>query len=1414
MSASSPPAAPKPKRLSRRWRWIVGLVGFLLVLFLLPGLPPVQRWIVRKIVERQVGWRVRMVEFGVGPTGLEASGIVFTMPGLEARTEPVAIRVAPLRLLTRQRLAIERIEARKLRLIVTPEKFSSPPTSAASAARAPFGGVLRTLRMPVAWTLDSAQVDGEIDVRRGAASMAVGAFAVQGGGFAGGHVGEFTYEVTVNSAILPPGPENKVRTHGTVRLTPDAAGGVARIAVNGELDLPHYGALALPAGKYSVEIAERATGEAYHAQVDFGPGGVVDLAAQFDAPHSKVTGRINLHLDQSLAASLRPEGLPQAALQGVADFTCDLRTNDATVALSGDLAAGDWAKLAPQLAAIGALKGRIVAALAAHAGQWSVEKLVLDLAGQDSPVTLHAGLVAPQTLPLPVGQPLVRLGFAHVPVAWANPWLVPSGRQLTAAEFSGEWTVARTDAPGVRLEPARPWEISAVAVQGPGVPALPPVSFAFSPHVEFSANRLAVNVPDFLATTARGDRLEASAEFAADVAAHTFQTKGTIGGTAATLFSEPDRPRRLALGGRWDLAHTGAQWRLAALELSLREGEAEPCLALQLLQPLTVDAEKWTVAADTQERQWVKLKFHGFPLGWVSRWTPGRRFAGTLAEGESVLRSMKSGKLGFIATVPWRLADVSYTVGGRTLFEGEASFKPGLAADRQAGSFRLNGLDARDRQGNRVTGSVVFDGNLKEKRASTTIGFDLDLPALPHSAETFGALHGTLRMKSHTETPTIANVETFSLKLRNDQRDLLALEAPQPFLLGLSDSGFVTAATTAPLRLTTGEIPLAWLKPWTGIFSVEGKLHPSEFALTVQMTKFLLRPVQPLHVSEFVLRRRNREFASDAELTLYPGLDLTLACQPLPKFQLGYTGTLQVSDTTLAVGGVPAVDLDAAIGFIGDEKRALPGSVTLTARLDFAALSKIRALAYRGCPPGGTLVTRIDGDVFGDHPLEWWARLEGVPSADGKRTLPACELSAHGHVTLPDNIFEAGVELRLDTKPIATDVTFAASLRLDGSEVKTGSTLRSRFFDAAEALALAQAFLPKRSAAAVARAKAREAQAAAAAPAPALDADGKPVYPRGEGPLWGGLRGFFDLELGAVEFAPYRIEHLRGRLDVDDRALTLSELSGEMFSGRWSGNAHIAYDPKNPVADHALAAEFQIEQFDSAKVVQAVFPNEKAMLGARIDLHAGMYSRGNAPIELIDRAAADFRLEGSHGVMRLRVPNQDSLATAALFGGTFLLSPELRAVGRLLRQFDEMPVDRVLIVGERKTDGEIDLREFRVDSPQVQLMANGRIPAGEQPLLQRPLELSVDLGAKDDVAIILHGMKLIEPTAGAGGYRALKDKFALGGKVGAPDTQPLYDLLARAVVGSEGTWGMLMRKVQTQIEKAKTPVPAKETKKP
>jgi len=220
--------------------------------------------------------------------------------------------------------------------------------------------------------------------------------------------------------------------------------------------------------------------------------------------------------------------------------------------------------------------------------------------------------------------------------------------------------------------------------------------------------------------------------------------------------------------------------------------------------------------------------------------------------------------------------------------------------------------------------------------------------------------------------------------------------------------------------------------------------------------------------------------------------------------------------------------------------------------------------------------------------------------------------------------------------------------------------------------------------------------------------------------------------------------------------------------------------------------------------VQTAFPNELSSVAAKINVAATVHSVGSPPLELLDKAEVSFTADGGPGIVRLQVPKQDTLSTAAAFGGTLLLSPELRALGRLLKKFAEMPVDTLHVSGQRTASGEVQLSELRLVSPQARIVASGNVAAGDKPLMERPLAVSIDLAAKDETAVILGGMSLLKRKPDEAGYTPMKELFVIGGTPGQPDTRPLYDLLAKAVVGSKGTWGFLMRKMQDEVNKTKT----------
>lgn len=1386
--AATPPSSRPPRR--RRWRFFVlgAFTGFLFACALL-CLPAVQRTLAERAIGLQPGWRLRLAHLSAGPTGVDADGVAFAMPGIEAHSEPILIRLAPGQLLLRRELRVERIEARKLRVVLTPAQL------AAGDPAAVFAGVLPLLQSPLPWSLDTAELDGEILVRDAGASLVVGTFRITGGGVTPERAGEFHYELACHTSLLPTSTSaQQLRSHGTLRVTQAADHGLARLELDGELTLPPHSPLALPPAKLHLTVAAAPHGETYSARLDFASSASLAFTGQLDTLAATLTGHVTSQATSALAASLLGDATPAAELTLAADLTADLRSGDATLTCTGDLAARDWQKLRPALAVVDALTARFAATFAKRAGTPRLESASITVRGESSPFTVTAALTQPLPLNAFPADAFATLAVEHAPLAWANPWLASSGFQLSPAELSGAWSLARTPEQAWLLTATRPCATTPFTLKGASVPLLPPVRLEFSPKFTVSTARAAAEIGDFTVVTDNRDKIASRMTADFDFATRAFHTAGRIRGQLPTFLADSEHPLPFSLVTQWDLTLRDTRLDVQTFEFAARRRALpDPFLSLQLLRPLAVDTAQLT-ALDAEAGDWLRLKFNGLQLGWISRWLPGRRFAGTLAAGESILRSSAEGALTLESVVPWRITDASFAIGGRTLFTGELGLKPGFAFHVGQIAADLAELTARDTAGNRAQGRVSVTAGLHERRATARIDVRADLPQLPHGADTFGRLRAHFRATAHNESDTIAVMDTFNLRVRNAERDLLVVDAPQPFLFGLSNTGLFTAATLAPLRLSTSAFPLAWIQPWLPRTELRGTFQGGEFLLTAQLTKYSIRPLKPLRVTDAFVIVDGRELVHDATVSLQPGLDATLLFTPLPTFQLAYSGTNHLTNGSVDIAGRHALDLDFALGFIGDDRHTLPNSLDLTARVDFAPLTLLPVLAGRGLPAAGHLVARVNGDMLGQQPVEAWVRLSGIPAPDEKRLLADLELTARGRVK-DGALAGAGVTINLATQPRPTDVRFGGRFSLHETQLDLASGLKSDFLDARELLAYAKAFSPPTP-------EAETALSVATAPV-------TPTYPQLGHPFWSTLRGRFTLNVGTLQFAPYRIDGLHGRLELGDRELRLRDLRGEMFAGRWSGDVQIAYDPANPTADHALTGTFRIEQFDSARVVQTAFPNQLASLEARIDVQSTFRSHGNAAVELIDRAEGEFTVDGAHGIVRLTVPKQDTLATAAVFGGTLLLSPELRALGRLLKQFAEMPVDRIRISGQRTEDGAVALNEFRVDSPQARLFAHGAIVPGDTPLMERPLQLSIDLAAKDDMAVILGGMNLLERKPRDDGYRPLKETFTLGGKAGAPDTGPLYDLLAKGVMGSKGTWGLLMRKVQAEVEKSKNAPPKK-----
>ncbi|GAB1489780.1 hypothetical protein MASR2M8_22340 [Opitutaceae bacterium] len=1359
-------------------------------------LPGVQGWLVKQVIARQPGWKVEFEHFGVGADGLDARGVAFAMPGLTATSEPIAVRVWPSRLLRRE-LHVEQVDVQKLRIELTPAQLESG--AATTGAAEPFPGLLALLTAPLPWVVGQTRIEAQLVVNDGGQSVVVGDFTLQGGELRAGRAGVITYTLDVASALLPAGPDNRVRSRGEIEITRDAARGVERIAIRGDLRLPVYGPLTLPAGDFDLTISATPDGETYAGGLRLGPATTLALAGELKRSLGTLATTLDLRTDDTLVASLTEGHAPTGQVSATLAATVHLATTDIDATLQGDLTARDWARLRPELAPIPALASRLVATFARRGSVLELKTLDARLDAADaSGLTAQVTLAGPVDLAQPTAAPRFTLRLAGLPPAWANPWL-GSAIQVEGEPIAGAWQGDVRRDGSLDLTSTQPLRIGPLQLTGPGLPALPALTLEVPSRVSLANGRVTLDLPATALTSAWGDRVDLTLEASHELVSGDSRLTGHLNAALPTVLTGPDRPLPFTLVADWQAALRGdgaVTLEHSALELRLPD-RTKPAIALTQREPIARMADGVFVAPN--DRDLLTLEADALPLGWVSRWLPGYDLDGIWTRGASTLRSPSADRgLELTTSIPWRFTGLRLGVGGKELFRGEAGIDLDGAFSTARVEARLGEMELADANGNRITGALTLTATPADKRFQTVLEADAELPALPHSAGTFGAVSVRLRTRASSVEGEVAQVESFHLEARNADGPLLTIAAPQPFYYFTKPSGELILSSVAPLTLEIAPLPLAWFQPLlpTGD-EIEGRMEAMSFMLVAEPQKFLLRPTKPVQVTNLSYRQRGQPRLVAATGRFFPGFDLNLLHELRPAFQLGYTGRLHATDGVITVGGTTGVEFETGLSFIGNDRAILPQTIDVATRLDFGALHAVPALAEAGMPAGGTLITRISGDPLGPKPLEVWLQIADLRAAGSTTPLPTLTVAASGQSPGQSRALRFDVKARLDGRPQPSDLAFTLSAEQSAVDLSFESALTSTYLDLAAFEAFAAAFTPP------------AAQTPPPAPAAVVETAGLPVAtarlplapPLGV-PFWDTLRGRFTLDLGSVRYAPYRIDAIRGRLELDDRTLALRNLTGTMFAGTWTGDLEVAYDPSRPEADHTLTAEFKIAQFETAQAIQTVFPNEYGSIDTRLNLDTTIKGSGNRWWEIMDRTEGSFTLSGKSGVVRLTHPQAGSASTVLALAGAVGFSPELRALGRLLKAFSAMPLDEVRVEGARDIDGNLSLAEFRIDSPQARLRGTGRVPVVEGvPLAGRALSMQLELQARDEVAVILNGMKLLEKQPMPDGYRRLNQPVQIGGEVGRPDPSPLYDLLARAVDGSGGTWGLIMRKVQREVDR-------------
>lgn len=482
-----------------------------------------QTWAARKALAKQPDLKASLESLSAGlkrvevrDLRVETRGAVLTLPALNAEL-PVLTAAF------KQRVQITRLIAKGWTLDLThmesaapaasgagappntkavstmPREFSLLPTAhaastndtAAVAVVPVFRGVIASLQLPVDFSLDGLELDGDI-ILPATENQPAGKVHVniRGGGMSAGHDGSF---VLAASGEQPNGP--RLTLQGTVVASMDTPRTFTGLSMKADATatgtaFPKGVALKIDAG------AQRTpTGEAYNVALAGESKRLAEIRAQLLNANATISGQWTLDLhDRDLSAFTFGRQLPTFDANGEGTF--ETGTSLKEIHASGRLNASldQLEVIRPELSAVGAMSLSADFDVLQHANSIRVERFDASLNGVKPVATIHA-LQAfacnldSENLQLSVADPaldLVAIKITGLPLAWVRPFT--GDLEITGDDLKGELTASARDG-GLAARAKTPLTVGNANVSQVGKPLLKSVALSLDASADYFASR-------------------------------------------------------------------------------------------------------------------------------------------------------------------------------------------------------------------------------------------------------------------------------------------------------------------------------------------------------------------------------------------------------------------------------------------------------------------------------------------------------------------------------------------------------------------------------------------------------------------------------------------------------------------------------------------------------------------------------------------------------------------------------------------------------------------------------------------------------------------------------------------------------------------------------------------------------------
>jgi hypothetical protein len=1401
-----PAAVKNGKTMAFRPRTLIGKIALVSVTVVLGAavllaLPPVQGALVRAASSNIPGVDIALDYVRAGPGGLVARGARISGGDFELTIREVELDIAFWASLTGLVLDIESaiITDADLRLTVTPADAgaATPAAGPETGDRAPFSGLYETARLPPWLRLRALDANGDVTVAIQDGIDMAAPWTLEMHDWAAGSNADARLSTTIDIS-------RAAELIATARLDATASAALDGDARLSRLEITADAVPTNAANSVRLDVtADIAQSDEHYALTLDSSADIRLLRADGALSNGRLEGDWNANVSPGvIAAFARGRSVADLAGTSAGRVTLDLAAATADIQSTAHLEGRGWDAFDPRLANLGNLSLDLVLDARAQARTIDAETLELRLASDSAGELLSIESMQPlgidrDTWRIEPSNPdasAMRLTLHDMPLQRLGDLV--SDVNIVAGELSGELRVARSASGATELIAAEPLRARGLVLEPvDGVPRavpMPAIDLTLVPRVTVVDGTVDAQIEQLSLTAATGLAVEFTG--AGRTSRGTWPVArfdGNVTANVPALTRIVPQLDNVHATTRLDFDFSSLTLIVQTAALGVRSASGHDFLALDLSgqRPLSITLPTFAADWSSFDPKAATLRLDRVPVDWLSPYLPELELRGGELSGLLTAAAGGGSGLRLETDEPLTVTDLLPVYRGRPARQPvTASLRPRLSLSNESSSFSLEELTIRLPSGDTLTGELDIESTAGDDSIAVSLQLDANFPML---AASLGAQLGTLQLRQRARLNPVSRrftLETFTATLAEPGGEtIVRLENLRPFIVAAEPFG-VSVDGGAPeiLRATVTPLRLEQLVPRAMGLDLEGVLPEGEFVGRVESDGgVVLAADEPLVFRDVSVRWQ----------------DATL----LDRVAMGVTYELAYSADGFEARSVDLRATDSAdrllvhastevIAPLRDNRWLERARTTIEAEL--APLTNQPVLAGMPRFTDGVFSLTLDVEQAAETTFSVGAALERA-AANGVGELPDVDFGFQAAGVRGERVAIV-MPLRIEsTEHGASDLRFEGTSErrsaesLDFTAMLTGGRLVISDIERLLTLVIAD--------------EVSDSNEPAVQPGAATDsrtAVAKLRTDRHTEPVWTTkLTGNAAVAIDEVEFSTFSVADLRGRLDMSPEQLSLSDFGATLFGAAAGAMANVEFDAEN-AKPYALDLEMDVDGFDIGAFFLAVAPDTPPTWEGIFDLDAEFASSGLNPIDLGLSTLGEVRLAGRDGVFRGLAASAGvgSVATRAI--GILTFSREFRALSRLLDGMGEINFNTADLTLDREGGDELTLSTMLIVSPQLRLDASGMLAldAG-QPLLLSPIELTAQLAANGDVAVLFDGMELLEDESGSAGYRAVTQPISISGSPAEPDASSFWNLLGEGADNARGTFGMSLRFLNRRLRR-------------